>query len=87
MRGKSFDGTEASSAHIKVIEQTLGSEFRIVRAMNGMEAFAYLDSGKEFPTLMLLDVMMPGLTGFQVCDAPARCAAFGKVSVIVPERV
>jgi len=50
----------------EVIEQTLGSEFRIVRAMNGMEAFAYLDSGKEFPSLMLLDVMMPGLTGFQV---------------------
>jgi len=50
----------------EVIEQTLGSEFRIVRAMNGMEALEYLDSGKEFPSLMLLDVMMPGMTGFEV---------------------
>jgi len=50
----------------EVIEQTLGAEYRVVRAMNGMEAFEYLDSGKEFPSLMLLDVMMPGLSGFEV---------------------
>jgi len=50
----------------EVVEQTLGSEYRVVRAMSGMAAFEYLDSGKEFPSLMLLDVMMPGMTGFEV---------------------
>lgn len=30
------------------------------------QAFEYLESGKEFPSMMLLDVMMPGPSGFEV---------------------
>jgi len=50
----------------EVFEQSLGADWRVVRVMCGKDAFDYLDSGKEFPSLMLLDVMMPGMTGFEV---------------------
>jgi CheY-like chemotaxis protein len=34
--------------------------------MDGMEALAYLESCDTIPDLILLDIMMPGLNGYQV---------------------
>lgn len=50
----------------EVIEKALGAEYRVHRAMDGMQALSYLSTATELPTLVLLDVMMPGLTGFEV---------------------
>ncbi|CAK0796632.1 unnamed protein product [Prorocentrum cordatum] len=51
----------------EVVKRTLGSDYDVVVAMDGYEAIDYLKSCDVLPDLMLLDVMMPGLSGFQVC--------------------
>ena len=53
--------------NVKLLEAKLTSEYYdVVTAMSGQEA---LDKAKETrPDLILLDVMMPGMDGFEVCS-------------------
>merc|ERR1712083_1164498 len=53
----------------EVITRTLGSRYDVDVAMDGYEALNYLESCDRAPDVMLLDVMMPGLSGFDVCRA------------------
>jgi two-component system phosphate regulon response regulator PhoB len=52
-------------------------QYEILEASDGEEALAL--ARKHHPELVLLDVMMPGLTGFEVCralkDDPATASA------------
>ena len=52
--------------NVKLLEAKLSSEyFDVLTAMNGEEALEVID--KEQPDIVLLDVMMPGMDGFEVC--------------------
>lgn len=52
----------------QVLKILLSETYTVAEASSGMEAVAYV---KEHPELdlVLLDVMMPGMDGFQTCDA------------------
>jgi two-component system cell cycle response regulator len=53
-------------ANVKLLEAKLGAEyFDVVTACSGPEALAIIE--KELPDIVLLDVMMPGMDGFEVC--------------------
>lgn len=53
-------------ANVKLLEAKLGAEyFDVVTASSGEQALALID--KEMPDIVLLDVMMPGMDGFEVC--------------------
>ena len=53
-------------ANVKLLEAKLGAEyFDVVTANSGEQALAQID--KELPDIVLLDVMMPGMDGFEVC--------------------
>jgi CheY-like chemotaxis protein len=72
--------------HIRLlIEQTLeeledeGVEFLSVS--NGEEALATARS--VHPTILLLDVMMPGLNGFEVCRELRSDPALSKIHIIL----
>jgi two-component system cell cycle response regulator len=53
-------------ANIKLLEARLAAEyFEVVTAMNGPEALAICARGQC--DIVLLDVMMPGMDGFEVC--------------------
>ncbi|GAQ88354.1 hypothetical protein KFL_004210020 [Klebsormidium nitens] len=41
--------------------------YKITKKMDGMEALAYLEGSEVIPDLIMLDVMMPGLDGYEVC--------------------
>ncbi len=51
--------------NLKVLKQVLQNDYRLSFAKNGMDALELVK--KERPSLILLDVMMPGMTGFEVC--------------------
>lgn len=52
--------------NVKLLEAKLNSEyFDVLTAMNGEEALKVID--EEHPDIVLLDVMMPGMDGFEVC--------------------
>lgn len=44
----------------------LAADFEVLKAYNGKQAIEMV--GKERPDLLLLDIMMPQLDGFQVCE-------------------
>jgi putative two-component system response regulator len=51
--------------NLKVLKQVLQDGYRLSFAKNGFDALDLVK--KERPSLILLDVMMPGMTGFEVC--------------------
>lgn len=51
--------------NLKVLKQVLQQNYRLSFAKNGPDALGLVK--KEKPSLILLDVMMPGMTGFEVC--------------------
>ncbi len=55
-----------SSLNLRVLEEELGQEYEIQVAANGEEALS-LAGGCRPPDLILLDVMLPGVDGYEVC--------------------
>ena len=51
--------------NLKVLKQILQDDYRLLFAKSGDEALAL--ASREQPGLILLDVMMPGMTGFDAC--------------------
>lgn len=51
--------------NLKVLKQVLQEDYRLSFAKNGPDALELVK--KERPGLILLDVMTPGMTGFEVC--------------------
>jgi putative two-component system response regulator len=52
--------------NLLILEDLLGDRYRVRAASNGEQALDRLQHG-ERPDLLLLDVVMPGLDGFEVC--------------------
>jgi class 3 adenylate cyclase len=54
------------AANVRLLEAVLSPKgFRVVTASSGEEALDVL--GKEHPDLVLLDIVMPGMDGYEVC--------------------
>jgi two-component system, cell cycle response regulator len=54
-------------SNVKLLEAKLSAEyFEVISAFNGVEALAKIEQGTP-PDIVLLDVMMPGMDGFEVC--------------------
>ncbi|MBD3321519.1 MAG: response regulator [Chitinivibrionales bacterium] len=58
------DDTEAN---IDILVETLGDEYEVSVAMDGESALQ--DIAENRPDLILLDIMMPGMDGYEVCEA------------------
>lgn len=66
--------------NLKVLKQVLQDHYRLSFAKNGMDALELIK--KEKPSLILLDVMMPGMTGFEVCRTLKQDADTHTIPVI-----
>jgi diguanylate cyclase (GGDEF)-like protein len=56
------------SANIDILMHHLKSKYKLVVALNGEKALEIAKS-KSPPDLILLDIVMPGMSGYQVCKA------------------
>ncbi len=53
-------------ANIEMLSELLSHEYRVSVALNGFDAIE-LAKSSPMPDLILLDIMMPGIDGYQVC--------------------
>jgi PleD family two-component response regulator len=67
-------------ANIEVLNEILRHEFKTYFALNGSDALH--KAGIIMPDLILLDVMMPGIDGFEVCRRLKEEERFREVPVI-----
>jgi len=51
---------------VELVKLTLGDEYDYIDAFNGIEALQ--KAKKEKPDLVLLDIMMPDMDGYEVCQ-------------------
>ncbi|MDC0361403.1 response regulator, partial [Alphaproteobacteria bacterium] len=66
----------------RLLAARLTAEYYEVRcAGSGAEALEMMES--EQPDVVLLDVMMPGMTGFEVCEKIKESPSFGHVPVVM----
>lgn len=66
--------------NIQVVTSSLKEEYDILFALSGHDAIGQLKEHK--PDLILLDVMMPELSGFDVCNIIKSDAAFADIPII-----
>src|SRR5450830_640594 len=52
---------------IEVLGNALPKHYKRQVALSGEKAIKLLDTSEELPDLILLDVMMPGMDGYEVC--------------------
>lgn len=67
----------------EVLQMVLTSyEFSVLTASNGKEALDLLKQG-EIPSLVLLDIMMPVMTGWEFLEAKAADPKLAPIPVVV----
>ncbi len=68
--------------NVKLLEAKLASEYyEVLTATSGAEALEKVES--EAPDIILLDVMMPGMDGFEVCQRIKSNPAFAHIPVVM----
>lgn len=66
--------------NIQIMTAALKDEYEVLTALNGFNAVSQLKEHK--PDIILLDVMMPDLSGFDVCSIIKSDPAFADIPVI-----
>lgn len=67
--------------NIDVLDGILRSDYKIKAALNGEKAIK-IATGRNSPDLILLDIMMPGMDGYEVCRMLKARADTRKIPVI-----
>jgi two-component system, chemotaxis family, chemotaxis protein CheY len=67
-----------------LISELLSDEgYTVVQAANGREALIYLQAANPLPSLILLDMMMPILNGWEFLRVQQRNPVFAPIPVVV----
>jgi len=67
---------------VEMIEENLSSEgYEVVKAYTGEEALTAVE--REEPDLVVLDLMLPGMDGYEVCRQLQRDARFNHIPIIM----
>jgi putative two-component system response regulator len=64
--GKNILVVDDTEANIDILVDALGTEYEVSVALDGPTALEIVE--ESLPDLILLDIMMPGMNGFQVCE-------------------
>ena len=66
-----------------VIRQSLGEHFNFAEAVSGEECFTIMEKESDAIDLVLLDLVMPGIDGFEVLRRRQNMEGFKDTPVIV----
>ncbi|MEB2401835.1 HD-GYP domain-containing protein [Parapusillimonas granuli] len=66
--------------NLQILRHTLQDDYRLLFAKDGLKALDI--AGAESPDLILLDIMMPGMSGYEACRRLKRNAATAPIPVI-----
>jgi putative two-component system response regulator len=66
--------------NLRVLNQILNDSYKLIFAKSGQEALRLIE--KEAPNLILLDVMMPNMTGYEVCEHLKKKSQFKSIPII-----
>lgn len=72
-----------SAMNRELLAEMLGEEYDILEAANGQECMDILNAGKQKISLMLLDLLMPVMDGFEVLAAMNRSHMLENLPVIM----
>ena len=64
----------------KILQSALGDDYAVTVATNSLSAFRSIE--KEKPDLILLDIVMPGLDGYEVCSILKEDKATAGIPII-----
>ncbi|MDR1444213.1 MAG: response regulator [Treponema sp.] len=68
--------------NIMILEEILKDEYHVATASNGRKALAYLRSVAVLPKIILLDLMMPEMTGRELFDILKADEALRRIPVV-----
>lgn len=71
-----------SHESINILINAIPKEYNCKVALSGEQAFKFLDASKTLPDLILLDVIMPGMDGYEVCRKLQKNDRLNKIPVI-----
>ncbi len=75
MSGKSVMVVDDSSTIRKILKRELSrGDYEVIPAQNGLEALAILEWADVPPDLITIDIDMPGMNGFELCEKIRRLA-------------
>lgn len=67
----------------RLLQENLKDKYDTVQAVDGEEAIACLEKANEEIALVLLDIMMPGMDGFQVLEIVRQRGWMKKIPILV----
>lgn len=67
--------------NLAIMQEILGDDYELALASSGEEALTV--AGEFMPDLILLDVMMPGIDGYETCRRLRANPKFSQVKVII----
>jgi len=82
MNGRKILVVDDTPVNVKLLADLLGAKgYAVVTAASGKDALEKVDA--ERPDLVLLDVMMPGMTGYEVCKKLREVEATAMLPVVM----
>ncbi len=83
-RGTAILAVDDDPVNLRVLMAALAGEpYEIITASDGREALKLLEGGGRHVGLVILDVMMPGLTGYETCRLIRRSFALSELPVLL----
>ncbi|MDX1491109.1 MAG: 7TM diverse intracellular signaling domain-containing protein [Pseudohongiellaceae bacterium] len=67
--------------NVKIVKEHLSAHYEIVTALGGLEALEIIE--KDKPDLLVLDLMMPIMTGFELCQRVRQKYSLDELPIVI----